>query len=52
MEKKEFGDRWRKWIRDFLSSSNLSVVVNGSGDLFRATRGLDKGLPYPYLFLH
>ena len=29
LEKKGLGDRWRKWIRGCLSSSNFSIMVTG-----------------------
>ena len=29
LDKKGFGQRWRKWIGGCLSSANFSVIING-----------------------
>ncbi|KAK2651471.1 hypothetical protein Ddye_011327 [Dipteronia dyeriana] len=39
-----FGVQWRKWIKDFISSPVLLVIVNGSPPLFfKIERGLHQG---------
>ena len=35
MEKKGFGDKWRKWIKGCVSTENFSIMINGNqGDFF------------------
>ena len=48
-----FGDRWRSWIHQCISSASFAVLVNGSPtDFFPASRGLRQGDPLsPLLFL-
>ena len=41
LEKKGFSPRWRKWMRDFLSSVSFVVLVNGNAKGWvKASRGL------------
>ena len=52
MEKKDFGNRWRKWINGCISTVNFSVMMNEKPRArFRASRGLRQGCPLsPFLF--
>nr|GEX29537.1 hypothetical protein [Tanacetum cinerariifolium] len=48
-----FGAKWRRWIDSCLSSSSISVLINGSPSKeFKMERGLHQGDPLsPFLFL-
>lgn len=47
-----FGDKWRGWVCECISSASFSILVNGSPThLFKAPRGLRQGVPFsPFLF--
>ena len=53
MSKMGLGQRWIDWIRWCISTTNFSILINGtSSDFFHSTRGLRQGDPLsPYLFL-
>ena len=53
LDKKGFGQRWRKWIRGCLFSANFSVMINEKPrGLFGTSRGVQQGDPLsPFLFI-
>nr|XP_025616682.1 uncharacterized protein LOC112708985 [Arachis hypogaea] len=49
----KFGQRWRNWVKEYVSTATMSVLVNGSpSKLFNMERGLRQGDPLsPPLFV-
>ncbi|KAL6640643.1 hypothetical protein ACP70R_021766 [Stipagrostis hirtigluma subsp. patula] len=52
LKRKNFGDRWIKWIEAVLSGGKVCIDVNGTrGDFFKTFRGVRQGDPLsPLLF--
>ncbi|XP_026459405.1 uncharacterized protein LOC113360071 [Papaver somniferum] len=53
LQRHDFGEKWISWIRWCVTSSHLSILVNGSStEKFKPTKGLREGDSLsPYLFL-
>ncbi|GKV22565.1 hypothetical protein SLEP1_g32427 [Rubroshorea leprosula] len=53
MDRMGFGVKWRKWIRECLSTARISILLNGSPTSeFSVSKGLRQGdLLSPFLFL-
>ena len=52
LQRKNFGSKWRSWIRGCLSSVSFSVLINGRPrGKFKGCKGLRQGNPLsPFLF--
>lgn len=50
---KGYGDKWRRWIKGFISTTNFSIIINGKPrGKIKATRGLRQGDPLSlFLFI-
>ncbi|GLT49853.1 hypothetical protein SLA2020_233810 [Shorea laevis] len=53
MDRMGFGVKWRKWIQECLSTTRISILINGSPTTeFTASKGLRQGDPLSlFLFL-
>ena len=53
MEQMGFGERWRKWIFECISTVRVSVLVNGSPTIeFPNKRGIPQGDPLTPFFVY
>ena len=51
LQKKNFGRRWRSWIKGCLSSVSYSIIINGRlRGKFKCFKGLRQGDPFSFFF--
>ena len=53
LERMGFGSHWRLWVRNYLSTTEMSIIINDSlAKPFHMERGLKQGDPFsPFLFV-
>jgi hypothetical protein len=53
LQRCSFGEKWRAWIRFFISMVRFSILVNGTpSSFFNSSRGLQQGDHFsPLLFV-
>lgn len=47
LKKKDFGDKWIKWVTGCLDHPHFSILLNGvSKGFFKSSRGIRQAIPY------